>query len=313
VEFVIYINLLTFPVSAIGWTASMIQRASASQKRLNEFLHTTPVIKNKKTTLQPVLSGDIVFENIDFMYPNTGVHALKNFSLTINSGENIAIVGRTGSGKTTLAQLLLRMYDVSSGRILLDNINIAEIDLTTLRSQISYVPQDGFLFSDTVKQNIQFGITVTNGMTVEESARLAVVDKEIATFSKGYETVVGERGVTLSGGQKQRISIARALMKDAKILILDDSLSAVDSKTEKAILDNLSNYMQNRTCIIITHRIFSLLPFDKILVLEEGNLAESGTHQELIDKGGIYFEMYSRQLRSDLDNRQDTDLAVEKT
>ncbi len=247
------------------------------------------------------------------MYPNTGVHALKNFSLTINSGENIAIVGRTGSGKTTLAQLLLRMYDVSSGRILLDNINIAEIDLTTLRSQISYVPQDGFLFSDTVKQNIQFGITETNGMTVEESARLAVVDKEIATFSKGYETVVGERGVTLSGGQKQRISIARALMKDAKILILDDSLSAVDSKTEKAILDNLSNYMQNRTCIIITHRIFSLLPFDKILVLEEGNLAESGTHQELIDKGGIYFEMYSRQLRSDLDNRQDTDLAVEKT
>jgi ATP-binding cassette subfamily B protein len=295
VEFVIYINMLTFPVSALGWTASMIQRAAASQKRLNEFLHTTPTIQNTQKPVQTQFSGAITFKNVDFVYPHTGIHALKNFNLHINSGDKIAVVGRTGSGKSTLVQLLLRMYDPTSGEILLDNTNIKNIDLTAIRSQISYVPQDGFLFSDTIENNISFGVENGNPDKVREAARFAVVDREIASFPKGYDTLVGERGVTLSGGQKQRISIARALMKDTAILILDDSLSAVDARTEKEILSYIQNYMQNRTSIIITHKIFSVLDFDSIIVLEEGKIAEIGTHQQLLNARGIYFEMYQRQ------------------
>ncbi|MFN2457661.1 MAG: ABC transporter ATP-binding protein [Chitinophagaceae bacterium] len=310
VEFIIYINMLTFPVSAIGWTASMIQRAAASQKRLNEFLHTIPQIQNVPSALQPVLSGNIFFKNVNFIYPHTGIHALKNFNLDIKTGSNVAIVGRTGSGKSTVAQLLLRMYDVTSGSILVDEINVADMDLATLRSQISYVPQDGFLFSDTIEQNIVFGGAAAAKTNVEMAAKLAVVNTEIASFPQTYDTVVGERGVTLSGGQKQRISIARALIKDAAILILDDSLSAVDAKTEKEILANLQQFMKDKTAIIITHRIFSLLPFDKIVVLDNGSIVEEGTHAELIQKEGLYFEMYSRQLRKDLDSRHNPDLAV---
>ena len=299
VEFVIYINMLTFPVSAIGWTASMIQRASASQKRLNEFLQTEPSIKNSPLAQKKKLSGEIKLENVDFTYSHTGVKAIKNFNLHILPGQQIAVVGRTGSGKTTLAQLLMRMFDVNFGEISFDGVNIKDIDVSDLRKQISYVPQDGFLFSDTIENNIAFGTKERNLDKVKHSADLAVIHKDIENFPKGYDTEIGERGVMLSGGQKQRISIARALMKDAPILILDDCLSAVDAKTEKQIIGNLKEYLQGKTSIMITHRIFSLLNFDKIIVMEEGQIIEEGRHEELLQKKGTYYTMYQRQQQED--------------
>jgi ATP-binding cassette subfamily B protein len=299
VEFVIYINMLTFPVSAIGWTASMIQRASASQKRLNEFLQTQPSVPIENSKQKLSLTGDIQFKNVDFTYAHTGINAIKHFSLHVAAGQRIAVVGRTGSGKTTLAQLLMRMFDVNSGKIVLDGVDIKDIDLLTLRKQISYVPQDGFLFSDSIANNIAFGAINQSPEIVRESARLAVVSRDIEGFPKGYETEIGERGVTLSGGQKQRISIARALMKDAPILIMDDCLSAVDARTEKEIIGNFKVYLEGKTSILITHRIFSLLNFDKVIVLEEGAIVEEGTHEELLDKKGVYYKMYLRQLREE--------------
>ncbi len=296
VEFVMYINMLTFPVSAIGLTASMMQRAAASQKRINEFLQTTPSISEPEQPVAFSLQGNIRFDNVDFIYNHTGIHALKNFALEIKKGQKVAIVGRTGSGKSTVAQLLLRMYDATRGKIELDGIPIDQIKLTKLREQISFVPQDVFLFSDTVANNIAFGMENADDAAIEKAARQACVHHEIMGFSEKYQTMIGERGVTLSGGQKQRISIARAMIKQPNLVIFDDCLSAVDAKTEKEIIHNLNEYLRDKTAIIITHRIFSLFDFDRIVVLEDGEIVEQGTHQQLVSiKDGYYAGLYARQ------------------
>lgn len=313
IEFVIYINMLTFPVSAIGWTASMIQRASASQKRLNEFLNTEPAVKNYPKAKDVKLTGDIKIENLSFTYSHTGIKAITNFSLHVSPGERIAIVGRTGSGKSTIAQLLLRMFDADSGNIKLNGINIKDIKLESIRNQVSYVPQDGFLFSDTVANNISFGASDRSIEKIRHAAALAVVAGDIDGFPKKYETEIGERGVSLSGGQKQRISIARALMKDAPILVLDDCLSAVDSKTEKEILENFKIAMNGKTSILITHRIFNLSNFDQIIVMENGEIAEKGTHKDLLQNKSIYYNLYLQQLQENADVNNFTNLAVGKT
>jgi ATP-binding cassette subfamily B protein len=298
-EFVIYITMLTFPVSAIGWVASMIQRAAASQKRLNEFLDTVPEIRNPAKPTLKNFEGDISFKDVEFVYPNTGIHALKNFNLQISKGQKIAIIGRTGSGKTTIAQLLLRMYDPTTGTISIDGTDLTEFDLQHLRKQISYVPQDVFLFSDTVANNIRFGVENADDKLVRQAAQYASVEKEILGFSEKYETMIGERGVTLSGGQKQRISIARALIKDPEIVIFDDCLSAVDAKTEKEIIENLHNYLQHKTAVIITHRIFALFNFDNIIVMDEGKIIETGTHRQLLASDGYYAYLYEQQQQQD--------------
>ncbi len=296
-EFIMYILMLTFPVMAIGWTASMIQRAATSQRRINEFLHTTPAVINETPSQKIILKGNIEFENVDFIYPHTGIHAIKNFTLKINKGEKVAIVGKTGSGKSTIAQLMLRMYDPQKGKILYEGIDIKNIDLKTLRSQISYVPQDVFLFSDTIENNIGLTLQTNEKENIYKAARDAAVDTEIDRFAHSYETMIGERGVTLSGGQKQRISIARALIKDHEIVLFDDCLSAVDAKTENEIIGNLYNYLHSKTAIIITHRIFSLFNFDTIIVLQNGAIAEKGTHRELLRLDGLYAEMYYNQQK----------------
>ncbi|MBX3255899.1 MAG: ABC transporter ATP-binding protein [Chitinophagaceae bacterium] len=294
-EFVVYINMLTFPVSSIGWVASMIQRASASQKRLNEFLDTQPGIKNAPDPVKADLKGKIEFRQVDFTYPHTGIRALKNFSQVFPAGYKVAVIGKTGSGKSTIAQLLLRMYDPVKGSILLDGVPLAGMDMREVRRQISYVPQDVFLFSDTIAGNIRFGLDEASQEMVRTAAIQASIDREIMRFPEGYNTMVGERGVTLSGGQKQRISIARAMIKNPGIVIFDDCLSAVDARTEKEIIGNLYSYLKDKTAIIITHRIFSLFNFDRILVMEDGEIVEQGTHDELLQLNGYYTEMYRKQ------------------
>ncbi|MFZ1594042.1 MAG: ABC transporter ATP-binding protein [Chitinophagales bacterium] len=293
-EFLFYVNMMTWPVTSLGWVVSIIQRAAASQKRIDEFLNTQPDVAATGFP-QHTLKGAIVFEDVHFTYPDTGVKALQGVSFSILPGEKIAIVGKTGSGKTTIADLMYRLYDVSSGQIRMDGIPIDAFNLVDLRKGISAVPQDVFLFSDSIKNNIAFGNGKTDMATVQQYAAYASIHDEITHFREGYDTLVGERGVTLSGGQKQRISIARAFLKDAPVIILDDCLSAVDTNTEKRIMSNMRDYLDNKTAIFITHRIFSLISFDKIIVLDNHTVAEFGTHDELMDKRGLYYQMFESQ------------------
>jgi len=300
-EFVVYVNMLMWPVASIGAVTSMIQRASASQKRLNEFLDTRPVILSPKAGKDLLLQGQITFKDIRFTYPHTGIQALNHFNFSVQPGEKVAIIGRTGSGKSTIAQLLIRMYDPQEGQVLIDGVDVRQISLESLRRQISYVPQDVFLFSDTIANNIRFGDAGKSNDAIRHAARLASVEKDILEFPQGFDTPVGERGVTLSGGQKQRVSIARALIKDPRILIFDDCLSAVDARTEKEITGNLQGYLRDKTAIMITHRIFALFDFDRILVLREGEIAEQGTHSSLLAKHGYYATLYAHQQHVDLE------------
>ena len=295
VEFVMYINMLTFPVSAIGLTASMIQRAAASQKRINEFMACKPAIVDWPHAKPFKLEGNIVFEKVSFTYADSGVKALKEVSLQIQKGERVAIVGRTGSGKSTLVQLLLRLYEPDAGVIKLDGTQLSAITLRSLRSQIGYVPQDVFLFSDTVIKNIAFGLTDVSEDSVIAAAKGAAIHNEIMSFSKQYQTIIGERGVTLSGGQKQRISIARALLRKPTILVFDDCLSAVDVQTEQQIAEYLDRQLAERTSILVTHRVYAHLRIDKVIVLEEGRIVESGTPAALLSRGGFYADLYRRQ------------------
>ncbi|MBC2846135.1 ABC transporter ATP-binding protein [Winogradskyella flava] len=294
-EFIIYVNMLTWPVATVGWVTSLVQQAEASQKRINEFLETEPDIKNKVNELTPI-KGDIEFKNVSFIYPDTNIEALKNVSFKLNSGETLAILGKTGSGKSTILDLIGRLYDIDNGKIFVDDSPIAELNLYSLRESIGYVPQDAFLFSDSIKNNIKFGKEDATDEEVIEAAKNARVHKNIIGFNKSYDTVLGERGITLSGGQKQRVSIARAIIKRPEILLFDDCLSAVDTETEEKILKNLVKLTKDKTTIIVSHRVSSAKNADKIIVLEDGKIIQTGNHQSLIDTDGYYKELYTKQL-----------------
>jgi ATP-binding cassette subfamily B protein len=293
-EFIIYVNMLTWPVATVGWVTSIVQQAEASQKRINEFLKLEPEIKNTVATKTEIV-GDIAFKNVSFTYDDTNINALKNISFTINHGETLAIIGKTGSGKSTILDLIGRLYDIDSGAILIDNKPIVNINLNNLRESIGYVPQDAFLFSDTIKNNIKFGNEDASDEVVIQAAKYAQVHKNISKFNNGYDTILGERGITLSGGQKQRLSIARAIIKDPKILLLDDCLSAVDTETEEKILKNLDKISQGKTTIIVSHRISSAKNADRIIVMDDGRIVQEGNHETLINTTGFYKDLYLKQ------------------
>ena len=298
-EFIIYVNMLTWPVASLGWITSIVQRAAASQKRINEFLETKTDITSE-AGLEREIQGDIELKNVTFLYPDSGIEALRDVSFSVQAGQSIAIVGTTGSGKSTIANIIPRMYDVAEGEVLIDGIDIRQYDLGSLRSQIGYVPQDVFLFSDTIFNNVAFGFAeAPDPQQVERAADIADLTATIQDFPDGFATRVGERGVTLSGGQKQRVSIARAIARDPRILIMDDSLSAVDTKTENTILNSLKEIMRDRTTVIISHRVSSAKLADKILVLDDGVIVEQGTNESLLAQGGVYKELYDKQLQTE--------------
>ncbi|MFP9115695.1 ABC transporter ATP-binding protein [Flavobacterium sp. RHBU_3] len=294
-EFILYINKLTWPVASLGWISSMIQEAEVSQGRINEFLKVKPEIENNNNN-HSYIKGDIRFENVSFTYDDTNIQALKDVSFTLNKGETLAILGRTGSGKSTLLSLISRLYDADGGLIAVDGQDIKSINLYDLRDAIGFVPQDAFLFSDSIKNNIKFGKEDATDAEIEEVAKKAAVHHNIIGFTHKYDTILGERGLTLSGGQKQRVSIARAMIKEAPILLLDDCLSAVDTETEETILNNLKDFCKDKTTIIVSHRVSSAKNADKIIILEDGKVAEQGTHNQLINLNGYYKELYLLQL-----------------
>lgn len=297
-EFIIYVNLLTWPVTSLGWTSSLVQRAEASQKRINEFLKTRTDIQSEKN-LERELQGKVEFDRVSFTYPDTGIRALRNVSFKISPGESLAIIGTTGSGKSTVSNLISRLYDVIEGEIRIDDVPIRHYNLLSLRSQTGVVPQDVFLFSDTIYNNIAFGLAHPEENKIMQAAKDADVYNNIMAFPQGFNTRVGERGITLSGGQKQRVSIARAVVREPKILILDDALSAVDTKTENTILNSMKKIMQGRTCIIISHRVSSAKLANKIIVLHDGQIIEEGTHETLLANNGAYRELYEKQMQLD--------------
>lgn len=294
-EFILYVNMLTWPVTSIGWVSSLVQEAEASQKRINEFLKIQPEIINKAKGNSTIL-GEIEFKNVTFTYDDTKIKALQNISFKVKKGETLAILGKTGSGKSSILSLITRMYDTKQGTITIDGSNIDEVNLYDLRNSIGIVPQDAFLFSDTIKNNIKFGKEYATDDEVTNAAKKAVVHDNIMNFNKQYETILGERGITLSGGQKQRVSIARAIIKNPEILLFDDCLSAVDTETEEQILNNLQEISKDKTMIIVSHRVSSAKNADKIIIIEEGEIIQEGSHNQLINQEGYYAELYVKQL-----------------
>lgn len=294
-EFILYVNMLVWPVASIGWVSSLVQEAEASQKRINEFLKIEPEIQNTNQNSTPI-QGSIFFDRVSFTYDDTNIQALKNVSFTVNKGETLAILGKTGSGKSTILSLICRLYDVEIGKITMDKIELANLNLHDLRNSIGIVPQDAFLFSDSIKNNIKFGKEDATDEEVFNAAKKAVVHENIINFKKQYETVLGERGITLSGGQKQRVSIARAIIKNPAILLFDDCLSAVDTETEEQILSNLFEICKDKTTIIVSHRVSSAKNADKIIILEDGEIVQQGTHSQLVNQEGYYRELYLKQL-----------------
>ncbi|MDX6188536.1 ABC transporter ATP-binding protein [Flavobacterium sp. Fl-318] len=294
-EFILYVNMLTWPVASLGWVSSMVQEAEASQKRLNEFLKIEPEIKNNNQNPSDI-QGSISFENVSYTYEDTNIEALKNVTFTVKKGETLAILGKTGSGKSTILSLISRLYDVTQGKITIDQHEISTLNLNDLRNNIGIVPQDAFLFSDTIKNNIKFGNQNATDEEVIKAAQNAVVHDNIIAFNKQYDTVLGERGITLSGGQKQRVSIARAIIKNPAILLFDDCLSAVDTETEETILNNLFEICKDKTTIIVSHRVSSAKNADKIIILEDGKIIQQGSHNQLINQEGYYSSLYLKQL-----------------